>query len=99
MDAKNVKDAIQQLLNQKKGTISVDPEQEKQVRRITEKLRQKESLTDDDRSNAVDLVSQFSKHVSPQQAKQLRGLIDQLMSKNKVSEKDQKALEQIKKML
>lgn len=99
MDLNNLKDALGQLLNQNKLNLPIGQEEEKQVGRIVDKLRNKQNLSDDDRHKAVKLVSQFSKQLSPDQSKQLKSLLDQLMKTQKISEKDQKALEQIKKML
>lgn len=99
MDLNNMKEVLSQFLNQNKLNLPVGKEEENQVGRIVDKLRNRQSLNDEDRQKAMQLVSQFSKHLSPEQGKQLKSMLEQLMETNKVSEKDQKALEQIKKML
>ncbi|KAB2952550.1 hypothetical protein F9B85_07745 [Heliorestis acidaminivorans] len=99
MDLNNVKDAIGQLLNQSKLNLPISDAEEKQVKGIVDKVKKKQSLSDEDRKKAVKLVSQFSKQLAPQQGQQLKAMLDQLMKAHKVSDKDKAALEQIKKML
>ncbi|QGG49321.1 hypothetical protein [Heliorestis convoluta] len=99
MDINNMKEAISQLLKQRNLNLPISDVEEKQVKGIVDKVKKRQSLSDEDRLKAVTLVSHFSKQLAPQQGQQLKAMLDQLMKNHKVSDKDKVALEEIKKML
>ncbi|MDD4587445.1 MAG: hypothetical protein PHC60_03495 [Heliobacteriaceae bacterium] len=99
MDINELKETVGQIVKQDKLNLPVGKEEEKQIGRIVDKLRNRQGLNDADRQRAVQLVGKFSQHLSPEQGRQLKGLLEQLLKTSKVSAKDQKALDQIKKML
>ncbi|MBC9782964.1 hypothetical protein GJ688_06450 [Heliobacillus mobilis] len=99
MDLNNLKEVLNQFMNQGNLNLPIGADQEKQVKGFMDKIKKRQGLSDADRSQAVQLVGQFAKHLGPEQSKQIKGMLDQLMKTQKVSDKDKKALDQIKKML
>ncbi|MZP28288.1 hypothetical protein GTO91_00935 [Heliobacterium undosum] len=99
MDLSNLKEVLGQLMNQGNMNLPIGADQEKQVKGFIDKVKQKKGLNDNERNQAVQLVSQFTRYLSPEQGNQIKALLDQLMKTQKVSEKDKAALDQIRKML
>lgn len=100
IDFSMIRDVVFRLISQQSvAEFTMGKEAGQQVNNILNKVIRNETLNDEERSEAVNLVRKVAQRLSPEQGRQIKAFLEQVTATASISDKERRALDQIKELL